>query len=104
MSARNEPRPKLGAGSLAAWFRAGLAEFRALWTFSPTDVGQPTQHGMYGTKTQGEVAQERKRDAREAAEIGALNEEPDSVLDGRESRGDMSRDDRDREPPGLDLG
>jgi hypothetical protein len=73
--ARDAPQPKIGAGHAEAMFRQGLAELRAAAGFSESNVAQPPQYGLYGTKTPGEVAEARKADERD------LNEEPRSVVD-----------------------
>jgi hypothetical protein len=49
---------KIGTGHFSAWFRQGMAELRAAM-YPESNVAQPTQYGMVGTKTPGEVSAER---------------------------------------------
>lgn len=66
---KNEPKPKWFAGHGKAMLRQGLAELRAA-AYSESNVAQPPGPGIFGTKTQGEVADERKRDSVEPAGHG----------------------------------
>lgn len=55
---------KVGEEHLSAWMRQGLRELRgALYTES--NVAQPPEYGLAGTKTPGEVAEDRRGDARD---------------------------------------
>jgi hypothetical protein len=56
-------------------FRQGLAELRAAM-YPDGNVAQPAQYGLYGTRTPGEVMQERKAEGRD------VDEQP-SVVDER---------------------
>ena len=67
---------KIGAGHASAMFRQGLSELRAA-LYTDSNVAQPPQAGMYGTRTQGEVMQER------GTYGGGSHEEPSSVLQER---------------------
>ncbi len=67
----DKAKPKFGAGHAHAMFRLGLQELRGS-LYPESNVSQPTPYGIYGTKTPGEVADERKEDAR----VQRLNEEP----------------------------
>lgn len=49
---------KIGEGHWGAWWRQGLAELRGA-LYAESNVAQRTEYGMYGTKTQGEVAEDR---------------------------------------------
>lgn len=60
----SESKPKIGAGHASAMWRQGLREFRAAF-FPESNVAQPAEYGVYGTKTPGEVAQDRRADARD---------------------------------------
>lgn len=72
MSSENHPS-KIGAGHASAMFRQGLAELRAA-LYPDSNVAQPTQ---YGTRTPGEVMQERAPDARDP------DEQPYSAVERR---------------------
>jgi hypothetical protein len=88
----DEHKPKIGAGHASAMGRLGLAELRAAVVFSESNVVQPAPYGLYGTKTPGEVQEDREASAREP------EAERTSVIDGRLSEVDQSED-QDREPP-----
>ena len=49
---------KFGAGHAQAMFRQGLKELRAVVTFEGS-AAQPTEYGIFGTLTPGEVAADR---------------------------------------------
>jgi hypothetical protein len=77
---------KIGEGSWSAWLRTGLREMRNIF-YPGGNVSVAPEYGMYGTKTPGEVAEDRRGDARDLEE-----EQPrGSVLEDRlaqaESRG-----------------
>lgn len=57
--ATDEPKPKIGAGHASAMFRQGLSELRAA-IYPDSNVAQPPQYGLYGTKTPGEVVDEKR--------------------------------------------
>ena len=100
--AREDPKPKIGAGHAGGMWRTGLAEFRNIFTFHDSNIAQ--QHsdpGIYGCKTQGEVAESRTEDAERAAELRERNEEPRSILaEHMQNAKDAGRDNRE---PGKDL-
>lgn len=54
-----DQKPKIGAGHASAMFRQGLRELRAAF-FPDSNIAQPTEHGIFGTKTPGEVADSRQ--------------------------------------------
>lgn len=85
----------IGTGHAEAMFRQGLAELRAAAYFPESNVAQPPQYGLYGTRTPGEVAEARKEGERD------LDEEPKSVLAQRlelaEERG------REPDPPEPEM-
>lgn len=54
-----KPEPKIGAGHLKAMGRQGLAELRGAM-YADSNVAQPTQYGIYGTSTPGEVQDDRE--------------------------------------------
>ncbi len=73
--ARNEPTPKYGSGHASAMFRQGLAELRAAM-YPESNVAQPTVYGIAGTKTPGEVMQDKQGELRDP-------DEKPSILDER---------------------
>lgn len=83
--ASTEPTPKLGAGHASAMFRQGLAELRAAM-YPESNVAQPTVYGMAGTKTPGEVMQDKQGDVRDPDERPSILDERVKVAerDGRE--------------------
>jgi hypothetical protein len=87
-----KPEPKFGAGHFSAMARLGLAELRAAAVFSESNIVQPSPYGIVGTKTPGEVQDDRKASARDASEPS------ESVFDGRMGEPDPSRDQEEREP------
>ena len=88
---------KVGEGHGSAWLRQGVSELRgALYTES--NVAQPPQYGLYGTKTPGEVAEARRDDGPE--HNGRDRDEEashESVLGSRLEQLDRNQEDRDRE-------
>lgn len=102
MDQRKDAAPKIGAGHLAGMARQGLKELRAVF-YPESNVAEPTDYGIYGMSTPGEVAQERQ------GEAPSLEEEHGSALGDRlkqaeASRGDPGRDDRGRDDRGIDRG
>jgi hypothetical protein len=58
---------KIGEGHLSAMARLGLKEVRgAMYTGS--NVAQPSEYGIFGTKTPGEVAEDRRDNGRNLEE------------------------------------
>jgi hypothetical protein len=92
-----KPAPKLGAGHLSAMGRLGLAELRAAAVFSESNIVQPAPYGIVGTKTPGEVQDDREASVREA------EEQSHSVLDGRLEDADRGSATQEREPPQLEM-
>ncbi|MFO0835825.1 MAG: hypothetical protein U0638_12700 [Phycisphaerales bacterium] len=98
------PQPKLGAGALGAMGRLGLHELRSVvQAFPDSNVVQPTEMGVLGTKSAQEVVDERRRDLMPGAEPERELQQPgppassspldahlararDAVGQGRESR------------------
>lgn len=65
MNDKNEQSsPKIGSEHLGAMARQGLAELRGAF-YNESNVAQPSQLGLYGTKTPGEVMQDRRADERD---------------------------------------
>ncbi|MBL8827915.1 MAG: hypothetical protein JNM18_13140 [Planctomycetaceae bacterium] len=71
---------KIGEGSWKAFWRQGLRELRAT-VYPESNVAQPAEYGMYGTKTPGEVAEDRRGDGRDLEEEQPQQRE--SVLGSR---------------------
>jgi hypothetical protein len=88
--AEEQDVPKIGAGHASAMFRQGLAELRAAM-YPESNVAQPAQYGLYGTKTPGEVMQDKQADARDP------DEQP-SILGERKKQNEQVRDTREPEP------
>ncbi len=88
---------KIGEEHFSAWLRQGLRELRGAM-YPESNVAQQPEYGLYGTKTPGEVAEDRRGDARDLEDEAP--KERGSVLGERlrqaEDRG--GRDDR-----GMDL-
>ena len=49
----------IGTGHASAMFRLGLKELRELGNLHGSNIAQPTEMGLFGTKTPGEVAAAR---------------------------------------------
>ena len=90
----NESIP-IGTGHAEAMFRQGLAELRGA-LYPESNVAQPAQYGLYGTRTPGEVAEARKADGERD-----MDEEPKSAL--MERLAQAERDSREPEPPARDM-
>ncbi len=58
---------KIGEGHFSAWMRQGLRELRAAF-YPDSNVAQSPEYGLYGTKTPGEVAEDRRGEARDLEE------------------------------------
>jgi hypothetical protein len=88
---------KIGEGVFQAYARQGLAELRSAVSFH-SSIEQPTDYGMWGVATPGEVAQARAGDGK------GLEADKNSTLEDRlqKSKEDQGRDDRDREGPAMD--
>ncbi|MBL9082138.1 MAG: hypothetical protein JNK76_10055 [Planctomycetales bacterium] len=89
---------KIGEEHLSAWLRQGLREARGA-LYPESNVAQQPEYGLYGTKTPGEVAQDRRDEARDLED--EQRPEGDSVLASRlrqaEARGGRAEPDRDRD-------
>ncbi len=88
--ASDDTTRKAGEGHLGAMARLGLRELRELGN-PGGNIAQPSEYGLYGTLTPGEVAESRRHDGRELEEEG-MNR--DSVLADRLQQA-KDRDDRD---------
>ncbi len=87
----DEPKPKIGAGHASAMFRQGLAELRGA-LYPESNVVQPTQYGIYGTRTPGEVMEDKKN------EMTDPDEKP-SILNERLKQCEKEEKGREPEPP-----
>lgn len=89
MPPKDEPSPKIGSGHAEAMLRLGLKELRSA-LYPESNVAQPPEYGLYGTRTPGEVAESRREDAKD------MDEEKPSILADRlkeaQSRDDHGRD------------
>ena len=65
--ADKQPHPKIGAGHAQAMFRQGLTELRAA-LYPESNVAQPSVYGIAGTRTPGEVMQEKQGELRDPDE------------------------------------
>ncbi len=54
-------KPKIGEGHLEAMGRLGLREIRGAF-YPESNVAQHSEYGLYGTRTPGEVAADRRSD------------------------------------------
>ena len=72
---------KIGVGHAGAMFRQGLSELRGI-LYPESNVAQPSQIGLYGTMTQGEVMKERGVLGRDVDEQSMSVDEP-SLAEGR---------------------
>lgn len=90
----DDNKPKIGAGHASAMFRQGLAELRGA-LYPESNVAQPPQYGIYGTKTPGEVMQEKQAEGRDP------DEQP-SVLEERMKPQAQQRDSQERQRPGME--
>lgn len=93
--AKEDPQPKVGAGHAEAMFRQGLSELRGA-LYNESNVAQPPQLGLVGTRTPGEIAEARSRDALDR------DEEPGSVLGERLKAAEREQPTREPEPPGME--
>jgi hypothetical protein len=91
---RDAPEPPIGSGHAGAMWRQGIAELRGAF-FNESNVAQPPQYGLYGTRTPGEIAEARRNEARD------LDEEFGSVLVDRLRQAD-TRDDHGRDTRHLE--
>ena len=76
--ANEETTQKIGAGHASAMYRQGLAELRGAM-YPESNIAQPTAYGIAGTRTPGEVMEERQGEARDP-------DEKPSILDERLER------------------
>jgi hypothetical protein len=58
---------KIGEEHFSAWMRQGLRELRAA-LYPDSNIAQQAEYGLYGTKTPGEVAEDRRDQPRDLEE------------------------------------
>jgi hypothetical protein len=87
----SEKTTPIGSGHAQAMFRQGLAELRAAM-YPDSNVAQPAQYGLYGTRTPGEVMEDKEKAARDP------DEQP-SILSERLAEAERQADAREPEPP-----
>jgi hypothetical protein len=63
----NDARPPIGSGHAGAMGRLGWKEIRGA-VYPGSNIAQPSEYGLYGTKTPGEVAEDRREDERDPDE------------------------------------
>ncbi|MFN7742726.1 MAG: hypothetical protein ACK5Q8_04685 [Phycisphaerales bacterium] len=90
MSTKDEAERKIGEGHAAAMARLGLKELRGAF-YPQSNVAQPSEYGLYGTRTPGEIADDRRPDG----------DEEKSVLADRLQQAEV-RDDRARDSKSLE--
>lgn len=94
--AQDDKKPPIGAGHASAMLRQGLAELRQA-VYPDSNVAAQPQYGLYGTRTPGEVMQDRKAEGRDPDEEPSALNEPQK--DGKHKSADKDRDVREPEPP-----
>lgn len=89
--------PKIGSGHASAMFRQGLRELRAA-LYTDSNLAQPTEYGMAGTLTPGEVADSRRNFDQN------LEQEPanESVLESRIRQIEQNAPKNEPDEPSLD--
>ncbi|MBX3376753.1 MAG: hypothetical protein KF678_07090, partial [Phycisphaeraceae bacterium] len=87
--------PKIGAGHAAAMARQGLAELRAAM-YPSSNVAQPPQYGIYGTRTPGEVMEDKEKAARDP-------DERPSILGERLKQAERDVESHEPQPPQQEL-
>lgn len=91
-------KPKIGAGHAGGMFRKGLEEVRAVAYFSESNIAQPSNYGLFGTQTPGEVAEARRGDERDVEEEPQQGSIVAQCLRQAERRGEG----RERESKGIE--
>jgi len=89
---------KVGEGHLGAMGRMGVGELRSA-VYPGSNVAQPSEYGLYGTLTPGEVAESRRGDDRDFDEESPRGS---SIL-ANSMRQAKDRSDHDLESKDLDL-
>lgn len=87
-------REKWGSGHAKAMARQGLAELRGA-LYPESNVAQPTEYGMFGKETPGEVASSREGSSsrdEERSVLGAALREAKGRSEGRRDGRDVEID------------
>ena len=87
---------KIGEGHISAMGRQGIRELRAAM-YPESNVAQPAEYGLYGTRTPGEVAEARRSDERDLEEEGQGRSIVDERLEQAKDRGDRDDGSKDRD-------
>jgi hypothetical protein len=87
---------KIGEGHFSAMGRQGIRELRAAM-YPESNVAQPAEYGIYGTKTPGEVAEARRPDERDLEEEGQGRSIVDERLEQAKDRGDRNDGSKDHD-------
>ena len=87
---------KIGEGHLSAVGRQGLREIRAAM-YPDSNIAQQPEYGLYGTKTPGEVAEERRNDDRDPEQETKDRSIIDERLERAKDRGNREDDSRGRD-------
>ncbi|MGD9790601.1 MAG: hypothetical protein AB7Q00_12630 [Phycisphaerales bacterium] len=88
MSRQDERESKIGAGHASAMMRQGLSELRGVF-FNESNVAQPTQYGIYGHVTPGEVAKEREQTDLAQSPDQEPQQKTESLLDHHVERAEV---------------
>lgn len=97
--AKEASEPKWGSGHASGMYRQGLAELRAAM-YPESNVAQPTVYGIAGTKTPGEVMQDKQGESRDPDENPSILDERMKQVDQQieaQPSDDHVRDNRDME-------
>jgi len=89
---KDQQQPKIGAGTVDAMLRQGLAEARNA-LYPDSNIAQPPQLGMFGTSTPREVYETRNGDSLEHEEA------PHSMIAGRLQEVERRLEHREPESP-----
>lgn len=91
--AEKDKQPKIGAGHASAMYRQGLAELRSAF-YPSSNIAQPPQYGLYGTKTPGEVMEDKELTVKDPDEVrrSILNEKLRDAEARQKPPEDRSRD------------
>ena len=103
--------PKVGVGTWGAMVRQGFKEIRAA-LYPDSNIAQPTEHGIYGTATQGEIAQNRREEQPKRSTLDEHVQRAESEVEqkqqsrargSRENGSQEQQTERDREGPELEM-
>ena len=99
MAADDKTPQKWGSEHAPAMFRQGLRELRGAF-YPESNVAQQPEHGLWGMKTPGEVAEDRRGDGRDLED--EASKDGHSIL-GDRMREAESRDTRGHEDKGMEM-